>query len=54
MMPDDYELVVAERYTPEELVELLGVTTEELISRFRQKLYQLDWREVLDWDPAQR
>ena len=54
MIPEDYELLVAERYTPEELVEVLGVTTEELIDAFRHKLDQLDWREVLGWDHAQR
>ena len=54
MMPEDYELLVAERYTPEELVELLGVSTEELIDHFRHKLMTLDWTEVLGWDPAQR
>ena len=54
MMPEDYILLVAERYTPGELAELLGVTSEELIEHFKDKLYALDWTEVLDWDPAQR
>jgi len=36
-----------ERFTPEELTELLGITNDDIFDRFRDKILEYDWEEYL-------
>lgn len=36
-----------ERFTPEELTEILGVTNDDIFDRFRDKILEHDWAEFL-------
>jgi len=36
-----------ERFTPEELTEILGLTNDDILDRFRDKVLELDWQEYL-------
>lgn len=38
--------VLCDRFTPEELIELLGVTTEEVFERFRDECLELQWEDI--------
>ena len=42
---DQLRMLVADRYTPEELIELLGVSTEEVFDMFIDQVLELP-REV--------
>ncbi len=46
-MFEDVKLMICDRYTPEELIELLGVSVEEVFERFRDEIMELDLEEVL-------
>ena len=46
-MFEDVKYMICDRYTPEELIELLGVTVEEVFERFRDEVMQLDLEELL-------
>lgn len=39
--------MICDRYTPEELIELLGVTVEEVFDRFQDEVMNLDLEEIL-------
>lgn len=43
---DDRRRLIADRLTPEELIELLGVTTEEVFDRFRDECLDLDPEDI--------
>lgn len=36
-----------ERFTPEELTELLGLTNDDLFDKFRERILEYDWDEYL-------
>ena len=36
-----------ERFTAEELTELLGITNDDIFDRFRDKILEYDWDEYL-------
>lgn len=36
-----------ERFTPDELTELLGITNDDIFDRFRDKILEYDWAEYL-------
>lgn len=38
---------LCDRFTPDELVELLGVTTEEVFNKFLDECIEKDWSEHL-------
>lgn len=40
-------LEVCDRLTPEELIEILGVSVEEVYERFFEECHKIDWEEVL-------
>lgn len=42
---NELRALLADRYTPEELIELLGVSTEQVFDRFLDEVLELD-REV--------
>lgn len=46
-MFEDVRELICDRYTPEELIELLGVTVEEVFDRFKDEVLALDLEEIL-------
>jgi hypothetical protein len=44
---DELRAMIIDRYTPEELIEILGVPTEEVFERFRDECLNTDWEELL-------
>lgn len=44
----DTMLMLMDRLTPEELVEMLGLTTKEVFERFEEECMEVDWELVLD------
>jgi hypothetical protein len=47
MLIEDIRYMICDRYTPEELIELLGVTVEEVFDRFQDEVMNLDLEEIL-------
>lgn len=52
-MIDDYKLealcaMLCDRLTPEELIEYLGVSTQDVFERFLDECVEIDWSKVLD------
>lgn len=41
-MVTELKLIVCDRYTPEELIELLGVSTGEVFERFYDEVLELN------------
>lgn len=44
---DRLKTILVDRFTPEELIELLNVTTEDVFDRFFEQCLELDLEEVL-------
>lgn len=47
---DTVETLIAfldERFTPEELTEVLGITNDDIFDRFRDKILEHDWSDYL-------
>jgi len=44
---DQLRATLADRFTPEELIELLNVTTEDVFDRFVDQCLELDLEEIL-------
>lgn len=38
--------VLCDRFTPDELIELLGVSVEEVFERFRDECLELSWEDI--------
>ncbi len=43
----ELKFMICDRLTPEELIEALGVSTEQVFERFREEILELDLSEVL-------
>lgn len=44
---EDLKAALCDRYTPEELIEILGVSGETVFDRFLDEFLELDLEEVL-------
>jgi hypothetical protein len=46
MTPEDFRNFICDRFTPEELIEFLGVTVEEVFEAFYDKCYEIDLEDL--------
>lgn len=44
---DDLNKVLNDRYTAEELCEILGLTVDALFYKFIDEIVEVDWSEIL-------
>jgi len=44
---DDIKNILCDRFTPEELIEILGVSVEEVFDRFQDECMALDLEDIL-------
>jgi len=44
---EDLNKVLNDRYTAEELCELLGLTLDDLFYKFLDEVLEVDWEEIL-------
>ncbi len=44
---DDLCMMLCDRLTPEELIEYLGVTTQDVFARFQDECIEIDWEALL-------
>jgi hypothetical protein len=44
---DELKFMICDRLTPEELIEVLGMSTADVFDRFRDEILELDLSEVL-------
>jgi hypothetical protein len=40
--------MVCDRLTPEELIEILGVSVEDVFDRYREECMKINWDEVFE------
>ena len=40
---DELRLRLCDRFTPDELIDLLGVSTEQVFERFLEECMELEW-----------
>jgi hypothetical protein len=45
---DDLCMMLSDRYSPEELIEVLGVTTQDVFERFMEECIEIDWSKVIE------
>lgn len=43
---DQLRSAISDRYTAEELVEILGLSTEDIFDRFVEEVLRTDWTEL--------
>lgn len=46
-MVDELRAMLVDRFTPEDLCEILGITVEDLFERFNEEVLRTDWGEYV-------
>ena len=45
---DELRSIITDRFTPDELIDILNIETEDIFDRFLEEILRVDWTEVLE------